>query len=60
LFVLCERGNNGSERQKQECCSESGQCFHCYNLKYRLGEREANSCVVLTAFLLAPFAGNLR
>src|SRR5271157_672307 len=35
LFVLCERRNNGSERQKKDCCSESCKCFHWYCLNYK-------------------------
>jgi hypothetical protein len=34
LSVLCEGRNNGSERQKQDCCSEICKCFHSYCLTY--------------------------
>src|SRR5271165_284235 len=35
LFVLCECRNKGSERQKQNCCSETCKCFHWYCLNYK-------------------------
>src|SRR5271166_5986651 len=49
LFVLCERRNNGPERHKQQCRSESAKCFHCNCLNYRLDLAAANSCILLTA-----------
>jgi len=39
LSVLCERRNNGSERQKQDCCSETCKCFHWYCLNYKSRRR---------------------
>ena len=50
LSVLCEGRNNGSERQKQDCCSETCKCFHWYCLNYRVGVRATNSCILLTVF----------
>src|SRR5271165_4423640 len=49
LFVLCERRNNGPERHKQQCRSESAKCFHWNCLNYRLDLAAANSCILLTA-----------
>src|SRR5271166_89370 len=49
LFVLCERRNNGPERHKQQCRSESAKCFHWNCLNYRLDLAAANRCILLTA-----------
>jgi len=48
LSLLCKGRNSGSERQEQDCCSETYKCFHGYYLNSSLGAGAANSCILLT------------
>jgi hypothetical protein len=47
LSVLCKGRDRGSERQEQDCCSESYKCFHGCYLSTSLGAGATNSCVLL-------------
>src|ERR1017187_8833885 len=48
LSLLCKGRNSGSERQEQDCCSETYKCFHGYYLNSSLSGGAANSCILLT------------
>jgi hypothetical protein len=54
LFLLRESGNNGSEGQEQDCCSEMCKYFHLYCLNYRLGAGAEIRCILLTTREAAP------
>jgi hypothetical protein len=46
--LLCKGRDRGSERQEQDCCSESYKCFHGYYLSTSVGAGATNSCFLLT------------
>jgi hypothetical protein len=48
LLLLGECRTDGSERQEQNCYTESCICLHWYSLNCRLGAGATNSCVLLT------------
>ena len=48
LALLCKGRNSGSERQEQDCCSETYKCFHGYYLNSKVGAGATNSCILLT------------
>ena len=48
LSLLCKGRNSGSERQEQDCCSETYKCFHGYYLYTSVNAGAANRCILLT------------
>ena len=47
-FLLCEGGENGSERKKEYCRSETSKCFHGCCLYFRVGVSAAAGWFLLT------------